>query len=440
MSTRLFEMRAERAEELKAAEAVLQRAEQEKRDVSAQEKTLIDERLARVKALNPKIESIESRNTLLGFDPVAMLSGRLVKPGEPDAHDEDRPSGLITPKEHPMALALKRNFGTWARRAVGSLTGLPNLTEQQPGMEASSPSGVVISEGSGTGLDSMSFITPFQVLPFLRSYFGFAPFEQAGASVISTDHMREINVPVVAAGALPTQYPEGQGPAQGPSGSQPFGMSGFQMGANKLSRQVIASWESLQSTEIPLQPMIVDELLAAIANGLTSAATTQMYAALSGASSTLQISGSGVENDNYGLMTALRHALVEGFEGPECCWMLSRNTLAIIRNTRASTSGVVMFDPDNDTILGRRYVTNEYFDSICGSGFVAYGNWNRGAWLRRTPIITRILQELYWLNSEIGFLATAWGDNHFLAELVSAAQPPTWQPLYYCVLPSGSQS
>ncbi len=196
-----------------------------------------------------------------------------------------------------------------------------------------------------------------------------------------------------------------------------------------------------------MQPIIIDELLAAIANALTSDATTALYNALTAPPNftiqngvaPCQIGGSGVEGDNYGQLTALRHALVEGFEDPiDCSWMLSRNTLAIVRNTRANSSGVVMFDPESDTILGRRYVVNEYFDSVCGAGFVAYGNWKRGAWLRRTPLLTRILQELYWLNNEIGFLVTAWADNHFLAELVGATQPPTFQPIYFTKLPSGS--
>ena len=128
----------------------------------------------------------------------------------------------------------------------------------------------------------------------------------------------------------------------------------------------------------------------------------------SGGIAPLQIGGSGVQADNYGQLIDLRHSLVEGLEDPnDCAWMLSRNTLATVRNTRANTSGVVMFDPESDTILGRRYVVNEFFDSICGAGFVAYGNWKRGAWLRRTPLLTRILQGLYILNSEIGFLVTA---------------------------------
>jgi HK97 family phage major capsid protein len=226
-----------------------------------------------------------------------------------------------------------------------------------------------------------------------------------------------------------------------------MGLSGFTFGANKKSRQVIADYESLMSTEAPLQPMIIDELLVSIANALTKDATTALFNALTappnytitGGLAPLQIGGSSVTADVYGQLTGLRHGLVEGLEDNTNSFMLSRSTLAIIRNTRATTSGVPMFDPEQDLVLGRPYVVNEFFDSVCGAGFVAYGNWNKGAWLRRTPIITRVLQELYWAtNTSIGFVATTWGDNHFLAELVGAVNPPTNQPLFYTVLPAGA--
>jgi HK97 family phage major capsid protein len=440
-----MEMSKQRKEALDAADAILKKAESEKRPLAAEETAQFDAHVAEAAKLGPQLETIRAKNTLLtafGNNPIALtdVGNPNPNPGEPQR--------VLTPEEGRVRAAHhSAKFSAWVKRAVG------NLTNLSPEMEATNPSGV-ISVGSGSGLDSVGFAVPTQILPFMKSYFAFSPFETAGSSIVSTDHMRNINVPVVAAGAPPSSYAEGQGPSSsGSSFSQPFGLSGFTMGANKRSRQVVASWESLQSTEVPMQPIIIDELLAAIANALTSDATTALYNALtappnvsllSGSSvlpPPLQVGGSGVTADNYGQMTALRNSLVAGYEDPaECSWMLSRNTLAIIRNTRADSSGVVMFDANSDTILGRKYVVNEYFDSICGAGFVAYGNWRRGAWLRRTPLITRVLQELFWANSEIDFIVTSWADNHFLAELVGAAQPPSFQPIYFTKLPSGSLS
>ncbi len=187
MGMNLFELRKERKTELDAAEAVLDRAAKEKRDLTAAENSLIEEHLAAAKKLNPRIEEIESKNSIFQYDPVALLSGRLIKPGQKDPYEESENH----PGEHPRAAALKRKFGAWARRAVGNLTGVsPNgdiITDSawKPEIDASSPSGV-ISIGTGTGLDSVNFAIPTEVLPFMKSYFGFSPFEKAGSSIIST--------------------------------------------------------------------------------------------------------------------------------------------------------------------------------------------------------------------------------------------------------------
>jgi HK97 family phage major capsid protein len=439
---KLQEMRLEYQQHTHAAEDVFLKAASEKRDYTPDEQRQYDGHMNRANHLHSQIKEVESKNTILQFDPTAMLSGRLIKNDEADPADAPAMTIIAPRAEHPRAVAIKSNMGMWMRRAAGGLVGLG----EHAAMDATAPSGV-ISVGTGSGLDSVNFAVPTEILPFLRSYLQFMPFERAGTALINTDHMRSINLPVLSAGAPPSQYAEGAGPG---GSSSPMGLSGFTFGASKYSRQVLASWESLQSTEAPLQPMIIDELLASVANVVTSAATTKLYAALTappsvaisgGAPAPLQIGGTGtsstIQADVYGQVTALRHALPDGLEAPTNAFMLSRSTLAIIRNTRASTSGVPMFDPDQDTILGRPYVVNEFFDSICGAGFITYGNWNRGAYIRRTPVITRVLQELYWANNEIGFIATQWTDVHFLAELVGAAQPPTWQPLYFTVLPTG---
>lgn len=444
----LFELRHERNSLIAKAEGIMNAAKGAGREMTREEAAEVDGFLDQAKALAPAIQESENVNTILQYDPRKLAMGALVRRGEQDPARAAAQNPIPQSIAHPKEVALKRSFSAWSKRVVGNLTGMPQADDAyNPAIEATSPSGA-ISIGTGTNLDSVNFAIPTEVLPFQKSYLEFSPFEKANSWVISTQHMRPINLPVISAGTPPSSYSEGAGPAQGPTGSTPFGMSGFTFGAQKFIRQVIATWESLQSTETPLQPAIIDELLASMANVLTQRTTQQLYAALTtppnytiptGGLPPCQIGGSGVQADNYGLMTSLRHSLPEGFEDPnDCCWMLSRNTLAIIRNTRASTSGVVMFDPEEDTILGRRYVTNEYFDTVCGAGFICYGNWRRGAWLRRTPMLTRVLQELYFLNSEVGYLITSWHDAHFLAELVGASQPPTWQPLFFAVLPSGS--
>ena len=90
--------------------------------------------------------------------------------------------------------------------------------------------------------------------------------------------------------------------------------------------------------------------------------------------------------------------------------------------------------PNSNLIFGREYVLNDNFDSICGAGFVVYGSWENGCWLRKTPVFTRVFLERFSGTGELGFQTTQWLDSHFLAELVGAAQPPSFQPLFYTSL------
>ena len=112
---------------------------------------------------------------------------------------------------------------------------------------------------------------------------------------------------------------------------------------------------------------------------------------------------------------------------------VSRRTLAAIRHTLANTSGVPMFSPDGTKLFDREYVLNAYLDAASGAGvgFVAFGSFADGVWVRKTPLMTRIFTELYAQNGQIGYRTQQWCDSHFLAELAGAAQPPTFQPIYY---------
>lgn len=433
----IFELKQSQREALTAAEAIIAAADQRGTGMTKDETETYDEKMAAFESYGRQIAASEKVNTIRllyrdGQRGPALLGG-----------GEDRAADILAPSIHPKAAALQADFGAWARRITGAL-GI-----DKPQMEATAPSGT-IGIGSGTGLDSVGFAIPLEVMPFLPSYLQFSPFEKAGAYVIGTPHMRPVNVPILSAGAVPSSFAEGTGPTEGAAGSQPMGLSGFQFGVTKFMRSVLASWESLQSTEVPLEGWILDELTVSLANVVTQAATQKLYAALTappnytiptGGNPPLQIVGGGstsVQNDVYGLLQALRHSLPDGLEEPTNAWMLSRGTLSAVKNVRASTSGVPMFDAESDTIFGRPYVTNEYMDSVCGAGFIAYGNWRRGAFLRKCPTIVRPLLERYWTEAAIGFVGAAWTDFHCLAELYAAAQPPTWQPLSYVVLPSGS--
>ena len=426
MSTRLFSMKAERAEELKAAEDILTRAEGEKRPLTASEQGVIDAHLERVKVLTPKIAEVEKVNTIFqafGNNPAALLDVGKARPTE----GTDR-SGILTAEEGRfMAAQFRAEFGVWMNNVLRAVGG-----GDVPKMEASSPSGA-LSIGSGSGLDSIGVTVPVEILPYMPSYFNLDSFALAGASQIFTDHTRPLVKPILSAGAADSVYAEGAAP----STSQPFGLSSFTFNGTKYARLVLATYEALMNSELPLNGVIFDELLASLATTFTAAVTTAMYAALSAASSSLEVGAGGSGGSIYTSMIDLRHAIPPRFDLPTNKWMLSRATLATIKNTRASTSGVPMFDPNSNLIFGREFVVNDNFDAAA-AGLVVYGSWENGCWLRKTPVFTRVFLERFSGTGELGFQTTQWLDSHFLAELVAAPQPPTFQPLYYTNISSES--
>lgn len=417
----LYEMKQERHAALTACETILARAEGEKRQPTAQENQLMDEHMASVKTLNPRIEQIESRNTLLrnfGGNPAALLLG-----GSPAAR-EDGKIVLTETEGRARASQYRTEFSQWMGKTLQAIGGLA------PKMEAADPSGA-ISIGTGSGMDSVASTVPVEVLPHLPSYYNLDSFGLAGAFQIFTDHTRPLVKPVLSAGAADSVYAE----LTAPTASQPFGLSSFTFGGARYARLVLASYEALMNSELPLQGVILDELLSSLATTFTTAITTAMNTALTGASSTLYTGTSGSSGGSiYTNMIDLRHAVPPRFDLPTNKWMLSRSTLATIKNCRAVSSGVPMFDANSDTIFGKPYVINDNFDATCGAGFVVYGSWADGCWLRKTPVFTRVFLERFSANGELGFQTTQFLDSHFLAELAGAAQPPTNQPLYYTSL------
>lgn len=416
---KLFELRQEHRATLDKADAVLTQAECGKRALTSQEQTLFDAHMAEAKDLATQIQAIDEKNSLTRVfgegGPAAFL-----RAGGSAASLEQ-----FAPGEHPRATEFRRTFAAWMNNSLTMLGGLA------PQIEASTPTGP-ISVGNTSGWDSIGITIPTEVLPFMASYFAVDSFAAAGATQIYTDHTRPLVKPILAAGAPDSVFAENAAPGT----SQPFGLSGFTFGGTKYARLVLASYESLMNSELPLQGAILDELLSTLATTLTTATTTALYAALTGASSTLEV-GTGGSNDIYSSLIDLRHAVPPRFDLPTNKWMLSQSTLATIRNKRASTSGVPMFDPNTNLIFGREYVLNNNFDSAA-AGLVVYGSWADGCFLRRTPVQTRVFTELYSQSGQIGYRTQQWSDAHFMAELAGAAQPPSFQPLYYTSLATES--
>ena len=177
------------------------------------------------------------------------------------------------------------------------------------------------------------------------------------------------------------------------------------------------------NSALPLQEMIIQELASGIATSFTSVITAAMVTALTANSNVLVAEGS---NDIYKTLLSLMHVIPPRFALPTNKWMLSRATLAKIKDCRATSSGVPFFNPESGQIFGKDSVIN---DNLTG-GRVVFGDWNSGAIIRKSPFFLLPLREAFSSTGEVGFKATQWVDSHFLCELSGV----TNQPLYQTVL------
>jgi len=446
-AARLMELEKQHEDTLATITKIRSRASLDSRALTESELTQIGASSAMASRLEAAIEKHKANNTLPSL--VAEHGPGILMGGVPDGSrwNDDSAVNVASasfadhmPREQraammaPKVAAFKSKFASWVNHALTQLGGLA------PAMEATAPSGP-ISIGDTEGWNSIGITVPTEVLPYLPSYYNLDSFTLAGATQLITGHTRPLVKPILSAGAAASTFAENAAP----STSQPFGLSSFTFNGTKYSRLVLTSYESLMNSELPLQGAILDELLSTLATTFTSAITTLFVSALtappgiSGASPLgVAINGSG--GSVYNSMIALRHAIPPRFDSPENKWMVSRATLSQIRETKASTSGVPLFNPDGGLIFDRPYVINDNLDTASGAGvgFVAFGDFANGCWLRKTPIQTRIFLELYAQSGEVGFRVTQWLDAHFLAELAGASQPPTFQPLYYTNVASES--
>jgi HK97 family phage major capsid protein len=106
MSMNLFQMKQDRQAALNAAEHILARSEADKRQPTAAEGQLMDERMREVTALNAKIESIEKVNTLSSLGRNALLGGGAR--GNNDGHFE------TWKDERGKSVPVLKNNQSWA--------------------------------------------------------------------------------------------------------------------------------------------------------------------------------------------------------------------------------------------------------------------------------------------------------------------------------------
>ncbi len=387
MSMKLFELKRERETVMAAADEILKRAEDGKRELTADETKLIDLHMEKVTRLNKQIKPLDANNTL-----AALFA-------------QHGPSAFLDAgKRNPEVPGVREVSPAILERLRGDLSAF----YRGNGMEITAADSPLLI-GSG----GLSGTVPTQILGSLPTYYNLDSFTLAGATVYPTDNTDPLVKPIISAGAAPDAVSEGASATD----SHPMAVSTFTFGGQKYSRLVKATEEALMNTALDLPNEITGELTAAVATGFTAVISAAMMTALQGNPATLVDSGS---SDPYFSLNALINAVPPRFDLPSNCFMGSRADRLKVTNARDSF-GRPLFSPVDGTVLSKRWIVNDNLSRV------VYGDFSSGCFIRKSPFFLQILLEAFTASGERGFKATQWLDQHFLAEKTAVSS----QPLYY---------
>jgi len=383
-----FELLAERHEHFDAAQKLIAAARDSGKDLTRVQLLEFDKHLAAMRAAEAALETMTAQEAIGAF---SQRHNRIPVPGAQPL-DGQRPVDMK---------AFESQLGDFMRH--GTI------------MNADVP----LYLGTGAGVESVGATIPTEVLGHIAAYANLDSFKLAGARILDTGDTTPLVVPVVSAGAAASTYVEGTSAIE----SQPFSLDSFTLGGTKHARLVKVSEEALMNSALPMQSVILDELAAGIATTFTAAITTAMVTALTANAAVLVDQGA---DDVYHALIELMHAIPPRFASANNKWMLSRATLALVKDSRATDSGVPFFNPESGQIFGHDSVIN---DNLTG-GKIVYGDWGSGAVVRKSPFFLLPLREAFSAQGQVGFKATQWCDQHFLCELSGVSV----QPLFYSVL------
>ena len=128
--------------------------------------------------------------------------------------------------------------------------------------------------------------------------------------------------------------------------------------------------------------------------------------------------------DYLELLLELQAAVPPAFANPQNAFMVSRHSLAGIRNVRDLQDRPI-FDPTNQTLLGHPTVVN---DAV---GFrVLFGNFKAGAHISRGPMQLLRITEAYRESGQVGvrFWQRA-GAKFYSDAITSGDNQPLWMSL-----------
>lgn len=370
----LLELKRERKEALDKGEAIIQAAERAGRAMTAEESQMCSRHLETVHRINPQIELIESKNTILQHvSKNGLLS--LTGPG-----DRTEGRGFQKPQRQIFSEAYAHSFYEWLQS--GGQKYSPALSEGSAGGPSGGYTVPVLSaalvEGTGSaGGFAVPTLTDTQIVPLAPSEMGVRKL----ATVIPT--VNDIKIPQQATFSTSSAKAEGSSFTESEPTLSQVTLSAFMAG--NLHN---CSWELLQ--DVPaFQAFAVDDILLAQAayeenlfvNG-TGSAQAQGLIGNTGSGT-----GTPIEPDSNGNLVTINSTFdvmgtLNAMYHPGAAWLMQRATSIILRKAQQEAN---LFAPVFTRVGAQDYLHGyplEYSTSMPSAARghipILFGDFKRG--------------------------------------------------------------
>jgi HK97 family phage major capsid protein len=391
MSTKLFDLRKQREDHVNKADLLVSKAEAEKRPLTPEESQTVSTSLLAAQKLAPEIKALENQNTL-----AQQFKGKI--PVFDGSQGTSHKSNGIT------------GDAKFKFPEVGEF-----LKTRQPGVLAS------LQEGG-----DLQFVVPgYQVQNFIAAYPNIDVFAQAGANITDLDEgWVDAHQPIIVAGADPTVYNEGTGPTSDQSATVYVAKLDSPKKHAFLSLPSEESWADIQALGAALTQEGTRRTMFKVGKSVTASLLTS----LASAGATVNATGDNLE-DILNLIAAIPPV----FAGSNNKFMMSRRSLALVRNTRtAGDVSIPIFDPTAKQILGYDVVNNDAIPA----GEILFGDFFNAVYLRRAGLTFQLMLEAYREVGAVGLRFVKRADWAFFSDAATNSQAE--QPLYRLVSDLGS--
>jgi HK97 family phage major capsid protein len=390
MSTRLFDLRKKREDLVTKADLIVTKSEAEKRQLTEDELKTVNASLLAAQTLAPEIKELEKNNTL----------NAMFKDGKIPIFD-----GRGAPSDENAAGDKRFTFP-----GVGEF-----LRTRDHGQLAS------LTEGG-----DLEFVVPgYEVQRFITAYPNVDVWAQAGANITDLgEGWVSANQPIMVSGTDAGVFGEGTGPNTDQSAKVYVAKLDSPKKHAFLSLPSEEAWADIPALGAAATQEGVRRTLFTIGKSVTAA----LLSSLATASATV-----ATTHDNLEDVLNLIAAIPPVFASSKNKFMMSRRSLALVRNTRtAGDVSIPIFNPATTQILGYDVINNDAIPA----GEILFGDFFNAVYLRRAGLTFQLLDQAYRESGKIGLRFVKRADWAFFSDAATNAEAE--QPLYRLVSDLGS--